>query len=135
MLPCPTSAWVSAKNPTPNGWKLTPPVSDFVRTSYGIALDCQATPSGDVMIGDHGRGPPGEGPSMTQPPMAYTMPLAQLPVVSPAVVQVRPSGERMTLMWVVAWSYVMPTKPSGPASICLLYTSPSPRDRTRSRMP
>ena len=23
----------------------------------------------------------------------------------------------------------------GPADICLLYTSPSPRDRTRSRMP
>ncbi len=25
--------------------------------------------------------------------------------------------------------------PPGPGSICLLYTSPSPRDRTRSRMP
>ena len=30
-----------------------------------------------------------------------------------------------------------PPKPSqqGPATVCLLYTSPSPRDRTRSRMP
>ena len=26
-------------------------------------------------------------------------------------------------------------KPIGPGMICLLYTSPSPRDRTRSRMP
>ena len=25
--------------------------------------------------------------------------------------------------------------PQGPATACLLYTSPSPRDRTRSRMP
>ena len=26
-------------------------------------------------------------------------------------------------------------KPSSPTTTCLLYTSPSPRDRTRSRMP
>ena len=28
-----------------------------------------------------------------------------------------------------------PAPPVGPALGCLLYTSPSPRDRTRSRMP
>ena len=27
------------------------------------------------------------------------------------------------------------TKAGGPSKFCLLYTSPSPRDRTRSRMP
>ena len=30
-------------------------------------------------------------------------------------------------------SYITPASP--PSKICLLYTSPSPRDRTRSRMP
>ena len=31
--------------------------------------------------------------------------------------------------------HTMQYHPHGDASICLLYTSPSPRDRTRSRMP
>ena len=35
----------------------------------------------------------------------------------------------------VTWKYQIPSKIQDKGNICLLYTSPSPRDRTRSRMP
>ena len=53
-------------------------------------------------------------------------------------VSIRPIGEDEDVMGTVTeWTTDMDVEEEGVAvdNVCLLYTSPSPRDRTRSRMP
>ena len=42
-------------------------------------------------------------------------------------------GSSLPALW--HWFYFLPRAPQALLDVCLLYTSPSPRDRTRSRMP
>ena len=58
--------------------------------------------------------------------------LAELPFISPAQVE-----QWVELQGTIdrTRDYLIRAVPQAQFSICLLYTSPSPRDRTRSRMP
>ena len=44
-------------------------------------------------------------------------------------------GSDIQRVMAIVWMATFPTMFFGMYNICLLYTSPSPRDRTRSRMP
>ena len=57
--------------------------------------------------------------------------------VSGAAENVWKNGDKVMVEENGVWypSVILDTKPGDQYYICLLYTSPSPRDRTRSRMP
>ena len=80
------------------------------------------------------------------PPGAYVATAAVTandgqPHIVPLKAQVYPVTVKKTRLWVTNWFSMqwrhmeISPEPESKAYYCLLYTSPSPRDRTRSRMP